>query len=126
MKEKKEKNKRKERRQYIRLAYKKPLMYKVCKKTTISKILQGYTRNISNSGLMCNLREPVPKGGILWLRLDSGVLELCKEIEKKSVIIQQGVLGKVIWQKKVSNFSYDTGIRFITREEKPVPGLIFK
>jgi len=100
-------------------------MYKVCKKATISKIMQGYTRNISNSGLLCSLNEKVSKGKILWLRLDLGALELCRDIEKKSVILQQGVLGKVVWQKKLSGSSYDTGIRFLTREEKPMPGLIF-
>lgn len=126
MKKKAKKMDPKERREYLRLSYRKPLMYKVCKKTTLSKILQGYTRNISSSGLMCNLSEKVPEGDILWLRLDSGALELCKEIEDKSVIIQQGVLGKVVWQKKLEDSSYDTGVRFLTRQEKPVPGLIFK
>ena len=113
-----------ERRDYIRLSYRKPLMYKVCKKKTLSKIMQGYTRNISNSGLMCNLNERVPDGDILWLRLDSGALELCREIEKNSVIIQQGVFGKVVWQKKLSDSTYDIGIRFLTRHEKPTNGVL--
>ena len=88
--------------------------------------MQGYTRNISNSGLMCNLNERVPIGKMLWLKLDSGALELCKDIEERSVIIQQGVFGKVVWQKKLSDSSYDTGIRFLTRKEKVPVGLVFK
>jgi len=115
-----------ERRNYIRLSYKKPLMYKVCKKATVSKILQGYSRNISNSGLMCNLNERVSKGNILWLRLDTGALELCKEIEGKSVIIQQGVFGRVVWQKKLLDSTYDIGIRFLTRQERPVSGILIE
>ena len=115
-----------ERREFIRLSYKKPLMYKICKTSTIAKIMEGYIRDISNSGLRCNLNERVSKGNILWLRLDVGALELCKEIEQKSIIIQQGVLGKVVWQKKLSGLSYDTGVRFLTRKEKPIPGLILK
>jgi hypothetical protein len=82
--------------------------------------MEGYSRNISNSGLMCNLNERVPSGNVLWLKLDSGALELCKDIEKNSVIIQQGVFGKVVWQKKQPDSSYDIGVRFITRKEKPV------
>ncbi|MFH1654991.1 MAG: PilZ domain-containing protein [Candidatus Omnitrophota bacterium] len=113
----------KERRDFIRLSYRKPLMYKVCKKSTIYKIMQGYARNISNSGLMCNLNERVSKGNILWLRLDSGALGLCKDIERNSVIIQQGVFGKVVWQKKLPDLSYDIGVRFLTRQEKSAPGI---
>lgn len=101
-------------------------MYKLCKRTTICKILEGYTRDISNSGLRCHLNEKVAKDSILWLRLDAGAIQLCREIENNSVIIQQGILGKVVWQKRLSSSSYDTGVRFITREEKPVLGLVFK
>ena len=115
-----------ERRDYLRLSYKKPLMYKICKRTTVSKIMQGYSRNISNSGLSCNLNEKVTEGKILWLRLDVGALELCKDIERRSVIIQHGVLGKVVWQKKMADSTYNTGVRFLTREEKPIPGLLLK
>ncbi|HOX54147.1 MAG TPA: PilZ domain-containing protein [Candidatus Omnitrophota bacterium] len=115
-----------ERRRFIRLSYRKPLMYKLCKRTTICKILEGYTRDISNSGLRCNLNEKVAKDTVLWLKLDAGAIELCKEIEKNSVVIQQGILGKVVWQKKLSASNYDTGVRFITREEKPIPGIVFK
>lgn len=115
-----------ERRKFIRLSYHKPLMYKLCKRATVTKILEGYARDISNSGLRCNLNEKVAKETVLWLKLDAGAIELCREIEKDSVIIQQGILGKVVWQKKLSQSSYDTGVRFLTREEKPVPGLVFK
>lgn len=101
-------------------------MYKLCKRATVTKILEGYTRDISNSGLRCNLNEKVSKDTVLWLKLDAGAIELCKEIEKNSVVIQQGVLGKVVWQKRLSESSYDTGVRFITREEKSVTGLVYK
>ncbi|MFC1704415.1 PilZ domain-containing protein [Candidatus Omnitrophota bacterium] len=111
--------KKDERREFIRLSYNRPLMYKVCKKATISKILKGYTHNISSAGLMCNLQEKVPKDCILWLQLDPGALSLCEEIERRSVIIQHGVLAKVVWEKKKGeNDSYDIGVCFITREEK--------
>lgn len=107
-----------ERREFIRLSYKTPLMYKVCKPATISKIMAGYTRNISQSGLLCNIKGIIPKACTLWLKLDMGALSLCKEIEKRCVVIQQGILGQVAWLKKLSDDSYDVGVRFITREEK--------
>ncbi len=51
----------KERRKFVRLDYLSPLAYKVCKKSTISKILKGYTSNISQSGLLCNIKDKVKK-----------------------------------------------------------------
>ncbi len=97
-------------------------MYKVCKKSTISKMMKGYTHNISSAGLMCNLQDRVPKDSILWLQLDPGALNLCEEIERRSVIIQRGVLGKVVWEKKEDN-GYDIGVCFLTREEKKAHGI---
>lgn len=107
-----------ERRQFIRLSYKTPLMYKVCKQSTISKMMEGYTQNISKAGLMCNIKGIIPKAATLWLKLDMGALSLCKEIERRCIIIQQGILGQVAWLKKLSDNSYDVGVRFVTREEK--------
>jgi hypothetical protein len=108
-----------ERRQFIRLAYKTPLMYKVCKEETISKLLEGYTRDISQSGLLCNIKDEVPKDCILWLGLDMGMLSICEEIEKNVVIVQKGILGKVVRMIKQGDTGYDVGVRFITRREKP-------
>jgi len=112
-----------ERRQFIRLSYKTPLMYKVCKKSTITKIMEGYTHNISESGLMCNINGIIPKAATLWLKLDMGALSLCQEIEKRCVVIQQGILGQVAWLKKLSDQSYDVGVRFLTRKEKINPSI---
>ena len=49
-----------ERRQFIHLPYRAPLKYKVCKEDTIKKLMFGYTENVSRSGLLCNIHEPVP------------------------------------------------------------------
>lgn len=114
---------RDERREFIRLSYSRPLMYKICKRSTLSKLMQGYTHNISCSGLMCNLQDKVPHDSVLWLKLDQAALDLCQEIEQRSVIIQHGVLGKVVWEHKKDDDSYDIGVCFVTREEKHVPDI---
>ena len=80
--------------------------------------MHGYTQNISQSGLMCTLNSVVPKDSTLWLKLDSGALNLCSEMEKRCVILQQGILGKIAWLKKNKDKSVDIGVRFLTREEK--------
>lgn len=106
-----------ERRQFMRLPYRSPLKYKVCKEETIDKLMQGYTEDISNSGLLCNIEEDVPVDSVLWLLLDNGALDMCAEIEKRSVILQHGVLGKVVRTYHKRNGTYDVGVRFLVREE---------
>jgi len=107
-----------ERRAVVRLTCQTPLMFKICKEETISKIMQGYTQNISADGLRCTIAQKVPIGCVLWLKLDKDALALCEEIERKAVILQQGILGKVVWVDKQKNERYDIGLQFLTREEQ--------
>jgi len=107
-----------ERRKFVRLDYLAPLAYKVCKKSTVSKILKGYTSNISQSGLLCNIRDRVKKNDIMWISFNRDMLNICTDMETKSLVYQNGIVGKVIRTKHKRNGSYDVGIQFITREEK--------
>jgi len=107
-----------ERRQFVRLDYATPLACKVCKKETIDILLKGYTSNISESGLLCNIKERVNKDDILWLSFDRSVLDICSELEKKVFIYQNGIIGKVVRVMPSDEGVYDLGIRFITREEQ--------
>ena len=107
-----------ERRKFIRLDYVSPLNYKVCKKETVSRLLQGYTSDISEGGLRCNINGNIDKDKILWLSFDRSVLDVCRDIESKCLVYQNGVLGKVVWSQKKANNTCDVGIRFLTRQEK--------
>ncbi|MFA6217157.1 MAG: PilZ domain-containing protein [Candidatus Omnitrophota bacterium] len=107
-----------ERRQFVRLDYITPLAYKVCTKETVSKLLQGYTSDISESGILCKIKDKVRKDDILWLSFDRNVLNVCEDIEKKSFIYQNGVIGKVVRIESINTDSYTVGLQFVTREEK--------
>jgi hypothetical protein len=100
------------------LDYVAPLNFKVCKKETISKLLQGYTSNISSSGVFCNIKDRVKKDDILWLSFDRDTLNTCKDVEKRSLIYQSGIIGKVVRTTHKDDGTYDVGVQFITREEK--------
>ena len=106
-----------ERREFARLPYSKPLAYKVCKQETLSMLLEGYTVNVSQAGLLCNIKEKVKLEDILWLSFDKSVLIICSEMERKSLIYQNGVIGKVVRVDVNDNQTYDIGIKFITRVE---------
>ncbi|MFA5361893.1 MAG: PilZ domain-containing protein [Candidatus Omnitrophota bacterium] len=107
-----------ERRKFIRLDYSKPLAYKVCRKETLTKLLNGYTSNVSEAGLQCVLKGKVNPGDVLWLSFDRSVLLVCQEMEKRTLVYQGGIVGNTVWVEERSDNSYNVGIQFITREEK--------
>ncbi len=107
-----------ERREFVRIEYDSPLSFKVCKSETIKKILQGYISNISQSGILCSIREKVSENDILWLSFDRQALNICSELEKRALIYQNGVIGKVVRVEATGGGMYDLGIRFVTREEE--------
>jgi hypothetical protein len=107
-----------ERRKFIRLNYTSPLALKVCKKETVSKILNGYTSNVSQSGLLCDIKERVKLNDILWLSFDRATLEICAEIERNNFIYQGGIVGKVVRITRKPNGVYSVAVQFMTREER--------
>jgi len=107
-----------EKREFLRLEYKVPLAYKICRQETIDKLLQGYTADISPSGLLCNIKDRVNKDDILWLSFDKGTLGVFELLEKRSLIYQNGIIGKVVRIEQKNNNTFNVGIKFITREEK--------
>ncbi|MFA5276178.1 MAG: PilZ domain-containing protein [Candidatus Omnitrophota bacterium] len=109
-----------ERRQFPRVEHVTPLAYKVCSKETVSKLLQGYTSNISQSGLSCKLNNRVNKDDIMWLSFDRAVLSICEEIEKKVFIYQSGIIAKVSRVESLEADSCEVGLQFVLREEKNV------
>ena len=107
-----------ERRSFERMAYSVPLGFKICSKETISKLCAGYLVNISQSGISCSIHEKVNTDDILWLSFDRDTLDFCREMEKRVLIYQNGIIGNVIRVEAGESGSYSIGIRFITREEK--------
>lgn len=107
-----------DRREFQRIPFSSPLAIKVCKQETITKILQGYTSDVSTSGLLCTIKDKVHKDDILWLSFDRATLTICEEMEKRSLIYQNGVIGKVARIEDRPDGAYDVGVQFLVREEK--------
>ena len=109
-----------ERREFVRIKLATPLDYKVCKKETIHKLLKGYTSNISQTGILINIKEKVDKDDILWLAFDRATLGFCEELEKMAMIYQGGIIGKAVRVQPKGDGTYYVGIKFVTREEKNI------
>ena len=107
-----------ERRKFIRQEYLVPLAYKVCEKKTVSKLLDGYTADISKAGLLCNIKDKVKLRDLLWLSFNRQTLCICEGLEKRSLVYQSGVIGKVVRAQRKKDGTYNVGIQFVTREEK--------
>ncbi|KPK98416.1 MAG: hypothetical protein AMJ95_04050 [Omnitrophica WOR_2 bacterium SM23_72] len=107
-----------DRRKFLRLEFRTPLQFKVCKKETISMLLEGYTSNISQNGLLCNMREKLKHGDFVWLSFDRATLSICEELEKRALVYQNGIIGKVVRIARKARDSFDVGVQFLTREEK--------
>ena len=106
-----------ERRKFVRLDYVTPVAYKVCKPETIAKIMQGYSTNISEAGILCHIKEAVNVEDVLWLSFDRDILSICRELDQKCFIYQGGIIGKVVRVEKKEDGASDVGLQFIIREE---------
>jgi len=95
-----------------------PLAYKICNQETLSKLFKGYTINVSESGLLCNIRDQVKLEDILWLSFNKSVLEFCAEMDRHSFFYQNGIIGKVVRIDDKHDGTFNVGIHFITREEQ--------
>ena len=107
-----------ERRKFMRMDYVTPLAYKVCNPEIIAKLLEGYTADVSEVGLQCTITSKVVRGDILWLSFDRSTLLVCEEMEKQSLIYQNGIIGKVAWVDQKKADSFNVGVQFLTRAEK--------
>ena len=73
-------------------------------------------QDVSPDGLRCVIPQYVPVGCTLWLQFEPDVLTSCEQIERKAVVLQHGILGKVIWVNELPENRFDVGIQFVTRE----------
>ncbi|MFA4888677.1 MAG: PilZ domain-containing protein [Candidatus Omnitrophota bacterium] len=107
-----------ERRQFVRLDYIAPLNFKVCKKKTLSKLMEGYTADVSQAGLSCDIKLDVNVGDVLWVSFDRATLNICEDIERRVLIYQNGIIGKVARVSHKAANTYNVGLQFLVREEK--------
>lgn len=105
------------RRDHERFDCQTPLAYKICNQETLSKLFQGYTVNVSESGLLCYIHDRVKMEDVLWLSFNKSVLELCASMDKHSFFYQNGIIGKVVRITDKPDGTQEVGIHFITREE---------
>jgi len=116
-----------ERREFLRLNFKKPFKFKSffleksgANKTQAPDSGPGLSQNISSSGILFQTQNSPPKlSSILWIDLDFRLLNICHEIERKALIFNNGLLGRVVRveENPQNNQVYDVGVCFLTQDQ---------
>lgn len=115
-----------ERREFFRLNFSTPLQFKsysaekVTAKTGESAG-RGTSENLSQSGILFNTKNHPPQlSSIVWLNLDMRTLQICREIESRALILNNGVLGRVVRVEEdtAHQNTFDVGVCFLTKEQK--------
>ena len=112
-----------ERREFFRLNYAAPLHFKAYQITAsrTSTASVGRSRNVSQSGVLFQTEKNPPQlASIVWMNLDLRTLTICKEIERRALIFNNGLLGRVVRVEEDpgNNSIYDIGVCFLTQGQQ--------
>lgn len=103
------------RREFFRLKFSAPVRFKSYPKTSQES---GVSQNISQSGILFQTpKNPPQLSSLLWMNLDLRTLKICQEIENRALILNNGVVGKVV-RVEEGQRNYDVGVCFLTQEQR--------
>lgn len=109
-----------DRREYFRINFKTPIEFRVYP-SKVSESHKASSQNISQSGILFQIDNKPPQlSSLVWMNLDIRTLSICKEIEKKALILNNGLVGKVVRVEEDAENSrlYDIGVCFLTQDQK--------
>ena len=116
-----------ERREFFRLKYNSPAKIRFyetenLKKGVVSSNLQeADVDNISQNGVLFQTEKKPPQlSSLVWMDLDLRTLKICQEIESRALILNHGVLGKVVRVEEdpKSDKTYDIGVCFLRKDQQ--------
>lgn len=116
---------RQERRDFFRLNFTTPLEYKTYDADKQPAPVKAKARNISQSGVLFQIeKNPPALSSLIWLSLDIRTLRICQEIEKRVLIANHGLVGRVVRVEEDENSDvYEVGVCFVTKDQKDAPGV---
>ena len=112
-----------ERRDFFRVKIDNPVQFKSYSdsgKSNAKVQIQGSSKDISSAGILFQTNNQPPNlSSILWLNLDFRMLQICKEIENRALIFNDGILGRVVRVEESSEpNAYDIGVCFLTKDQQ--------
>jgi len=113
----------KERREFLRHPYNKPLTYKVISPTSkdniASKLIAAISKNLSAAGILfiTNVTKAPEIASILVLDLDYRTVNICHEIEQEALILDNKIIGKVVRIEDNEDNTCDIGVAFVRKSD---------
>lgn len=107
------------RREFFRLNFNSPVRFRAF--PSDPDAAEAVTRNISSSGVLFQSPQALPVSSIVWMNVDLRTLRICQEIEERAIIVQEGILGRVVRVEEdgaKDSVGYDVGVRFLTQDER--------
>ncbi|MFC1576103.1 PilZ domain-containing protein [Candidatus Omnitrophota bacterium] len=114
-----------ERRAFVRYLYRKPMHCSTVTSpkdhTFISNMISAVSKDISASGILFTIdKSEVPDpASIVILDLDYKTARACGELEKRALIVNNKLLGKVVRvTENGDKGKADVGVAFITKSDR--------
>ena len=105
-------------REFLRMDHETTLKFREAKTDKLANRQEILTRNNSACGLLFR-SEAIPPtlSSIIWVEMDPKMLGLCEEIESELLILNNGVLGRVVRiAEGEPGVSYDVGVCFLRKK----------
>ncbi|MFA6636703.1 MAG: PilZ domain-containing protein [Candidatus Omnitrophota bacterium] len=109
-----------EKREFLRVDHEVPIEFKSLSAEKLSSKKDVLLRNISASGLLFRSEAESaipPLTGIIWIKLDEKMLNVCNEIEEDLIQFEGGVFARVVRiSEGTPGESYDIGVSFLRKK----------
>lgn len=112
---------RDDRRHFLRVDYKKPIHYSMVSSPkddkSMASLFKAVSKNLSASGLLFETgSEKVPEiSSLIMLDLDYKTANICQEIEKRALIKNNKLLGRVMRIEDNGDGTCGVGVAFVTK-----------
>lgn len=112
-----------EKRSFVRYDHKVPIHYSLVtkphEKGIVSKAIHAISKNLSASGVLFSTdKAHIPDlSSILILDLDYRMARVCEALEKRALIVNNKLLGKVVRIQRVPGDAINVGVAFIRKSD---------
>ena len=111
-----------EKREFFRYSHEKPVQYKILNSSAedaaSTKFIDAVSKNLSVSGVLFTSSFLPEISSIAVIELDIRTSNICKEIEKRALVVGNKMLGKVVRVEDAGDGQYDIGVVFIRKTEE--------
>ena len=107
-----------ERREFLRVHFNQPIEYQRVPKDLNG--VQASSVNVSPSGIMFQTPQNPPDiSSIVLMNLDYRTISICKEIEKRALILNNQIVGRVVRveESPENSTAFDVGVCFLTQDQ---------